>query len=361
MGYRYIGAKSRILDEVVSEIARIARPGSTIADLMCGTATVSAALRQAGYSVIANDVMTYSFHHARVALSISGPPNFSLASAFIVEHGGSETGQLFPPATPYEEILNALNQVKPIKGYFYREFSPFGTPQSGHAPRRYFTPDNAMKIDGIRAAITSLNENGNVTELEYSLLVHDLIMAVNDIANIAGTYGHYLSRFIGRAKDSLRLYPTRFVQVVDDGIHNIHQEYAEDLASKIDCDLCYIDPPYIKRQYAANYHILETLARGDEPDAIGVSGLRPWRDQYSDFCTKTKIRSAFKRIVSKMPCGNFLISYSEDGLLTIPELTAVLSDFGKVTINQFTNKRFKSNLNDSKPTICEYLIHLQTT
>ncbi|MCZ5120468.1 DNA adenine methylase [Escherichia coli] len=37
---------------------------------------------------------------------------------------------------------------------------------------------------------------------------------------------------------------------------------------QIQCDLCYIDPPYMKRQYAANYHILETLARGDEPEAM---------------------------------------------------------------------------------------------
>ena len=350
MGYRYIGAKSRLLGEVLSEINRIVPPGSTVADIMCGTATVSAALRQAGYNVIANDVMTYSFHHARVALLISSPPDFSMASEFIVENEGIESRTPFPPVAPYEEILNKLNRVKPMKGYFYREFSPSGAPKSGNPPRQYFTPDNAMKIDGIRAAIASLSNNGDVTDLEYSLLVHDLIMAANDVANIAGTYGHYLSRFIGRAKDTLHLYPTQFMKVVDEGNHNILQGYAEELASQINCDLCYIDPPYIKRQYAANYHILETLARGDEPDAIGVSGLRPWRDQYSDFCTKTKIRTALKRVVSKMRCSNFLISYSEDGLLTIPELTKVLTDFGNVTINHFTNKRFKSNPNDSKPT-----------
>ena len=359
MGYRYIGAKSRILSEVLSEISRIVPAGSTIADVMCGTASVCAALRQAGYNVIANDVMTYSFHHARVALCLSEPPGFSLASAFIFENSGNETGELFPPATPYEEILNALNHVKPRKGYFYEEFSPSGTPKNGNTPRQYFTSDNAKKIDGIRAAIAGLSDNGAVTDLEYSLLIHDLIMAANDVANIAGTYGHYLSKFVGRARDPLRLYPTRFIQADEDGTHKILQGYAEELASQINCDLCYIDPPYIKRQYAANYHILETLARGDDPDAIGVSGLRPWREQYSDFCTKTRIRPAFTSIISKMRCSDFLISYSEDGLLTVPQLTGLLSDFGKVAIHQFTNKRFKSNSNDSKPTIREYLIHLE--
>ncbi len=31
--------------------------------------------------------------------------------------------------------------------------------------------------------------------------------------------------------------------------------------------LCYVDPPYMKRQYAANYHLLETIAKGDNPVA----------------------------------------------------------------------------------------------
>ena len=73
---------------------------------------------------------------------------------------------------------------------------------------------------------------------------------------------------------------------------------AETVAPLIEADLCYIDPPYMKRQYAANYHIIETIARGDSPEAVGVSGLRPWRDQYSDFCSKVKIRDAFRAIFS---------------------------------------------------------------
>ena len=359
MGYRYIGAKSRLLGELLSAISNIASVGSTVADLMCGTASVCQALRKAGYNVIANDVMTYSYHHARVALYISSPPEFSSASAFIEKYANKGTRDFLPPATRYEEMLNALNNVDSRKGYFHEEFSPNGIPTGGKSSRRYFTPANAMKIDGIRAAIAELANNGDITDLEHSLLLHDLIMAANDVANIAGTYGHYLSKFVGRAKEALRLYPTRFIQIANDGTHLVLHGYAEDVADQIKCDLCYIDPPYIKRQYAANYHILETLARGDEPDAIGLSGLRPWRDQYSDFCTKTKIREAFRQIIRKVRCNDFLISYSEDGLLTFTHLTELFSEFGEVNVRRFTNKRFKSNTGDARPTIDEYLIHLQ--
>ena len=359
MGYRYIGAKSRVLGELLYTISRIVPVGSTIADLMCGTASVCKALREAEYNVIANDVMTYSYHHARVALYISSPPQFSSASTFIEKYSKNGARDMLPPATRYEEMLNALNNVSSRKGYFHQEFSPNGIPKNGNSPRRYFTSENAMKIDGIRAAITELAADGTITALEHSLLLHDLIMATNDIANIAGTYGHYLSKFVGRAKEPLYLYPTWFTQIANNGTHLVLQGYAEAVADQIKCDLCYIDPPYIKRQYAANYHVLETLARGDEPEAIGLSGLRPWRDQYSDFCTKTKIREAFRQIIMKVCCDNFLISYSEDGLLAITQLTELLSEFGEVDVRKFTNKRFKSNTSDARPTIDEYLIHLQ--
>jgi len=185
-------------------------------------------------------------------------------------------------------------------------------------------------------------------------------MASNDIANIAGTYGHYLSKTIGRANSDFAMHPSELLIINDKMTHKVYQEYAEDIAKNIKCDLCYIDPPYMKRQYAANYHILETLAKEDEPEAIGVSGLRPWRDKYSNFCTKTKIQDSFRQIFSDMDCKNFLISYSEDGLLTIGQLEGLLSEFGSISTEEIENKRFKSNDSNLASTITEYLIYLRT-
>lgn len=117
----------------------------------------------------------------------------------------------------------------------------------------------------------------------------------------------------------------------------------------------------MKRQYAANYHMIETIARGDEPEAVGVSGLRPWRDQYSNFCSKVKIRDSFRAIFSKMNCDQFLISYSEDGLLTEYELRELFGEFGKVSLKKTPIKRFKSNGGGEGGTVSEYLFHLQKT
>ena len=360
MGYRYIGAKTQILQEVTGRIGALVPQGAHVTDLMCGTAAVSAALRAGGYRVTAVDVMTYSFHHARVALNFQAPPTFAALSSFVREAPTAGQGDLFPKS-PYERVLDALNVACPLRGYFWREFSPAGKPKNTDKPRNYFTPENAKRIDGIRSAIRDLAAEGKLTDLEHSLLLHDLIMAANDVANIAGTYGHYLSKTVGRATVPLALHPTKLVAAPDGNLHRVVQGYAEDVASEIECDLCYIDPPYMKRQYAANYHVLETLAREDEPEAIGVSGLRPWRDQYSNFCTKTKIRDSFRRIFQCMDCPQYLISYSEDGLLSLEDLTALTQEVGTTEVMTLANKRFKSNDSRLGAQITEYLLHVRTS
>lgn len=358
MGHRYIGSKSKIVDIVISKIKSLVPEGSVVTDLMCGTATVSIGLRKEGFSVIANDLMTYSYHHAVTGLKLYKYPDFIGATKFINEYYNSvDVDSLNQNA--YGRMLNALSNVQPIKGYFWKEFSHDGKPSYTDKPRNYFNPNNAKKIDGIRNAISQLKINGSITDVEYSVLQHDLLMAANDVANIAGTYGHYMAKLTGRARDDIKLTTSDFFLKRDTSRHTVYQGYAEVVASKIKCDLCYIDPPYMKRQYAANYHVLETIARGDSPVAAGVSGLRPWRDQYSNFCTKTKIRDSFREIFNNMTCPLFLISYSEDGLLSVEDFKDLLKPFGKVTIDDFKHRRFKSNDSDLGLSLTEYLILLE--
>ncbi|MBK7851277.1 MAG: hypothetical protein IPJ66_09125, partial [Bacteroidetes bacterium] len=56
-------------------------------------------------------------------------------------------------------------------------------------------------------------------------------MAANDIANIAGTYGHYLSKFVKRAEDPISLYASSFSDVGKLSGHKVFRGYAEDVAS----------------------------------------------------------------------------------------------------------------------------------
>lgn len=355
MGFRYIGSKAQIIEPVLKQIRKIAEPPATVCDLMCGTGTISLALANEGYKVIANDVMTFSYHHSRCALLVEEMPQFKNAEDFINAHYVPTVPLL--PLSAYDKMIYVLNNLPETEGYFYREFSLNGSPTNTQKPRNYFSPRNAKKIDAVRSEIRRLRETGQVSEIEHSILIHNLIMAANDVANIAGTYGHYLSELRGRACTNFEMRAEPLV-IRDNPVHLAIQGYAEQVSADIACDVCYIDPPYMKRQYAANYHILETLAREDEPEAIGISGLRPWRDQYSNFCTKTKIHKSFAEIFSKMNCTQFLISYSEDGLLTLNQLDNFFSTFGNVTVNKILNKRFKSNGSKLAPHLDEYIIHI---
>ncbi len=356
MGFRYIGSKERLAPIILAEINRINPNARRVIDLMAGTGSFSLALRQSGFLVTAVDIMTYSYHHLRVALLMSEPPEFSGLKVLL----SKQTKHTLFGTGSYAEVIDHLNALEPIHGYCFREFGEGGVPLNGCKPRKYFTAYNAAMIDAIRSQIKDWNSNGLLTKNEHSLLLHDLIMAANDVANIAGTYGHFLSRFVKRAEVPIRLTPTSFTRGLTKG-HKIYCGYAEDLSGRLYGDICYIDPPYMKRQYAANYHLLETLAREDEPEAIGKSGLRPWRSQYSNFCSKVKIRNSLDIIISRIHSPDILVSYSEDGLLSIEELTNFLQAYGEVSTKTLKYKRFKSNDSKKGPSLTEYIVHIRKT
>jgi adenine-specific DNA-methyltransferase len=330
------------MEEIKSSVC----PRSSISDLMAGTGSISLALRKNGYRVIASDLMTYSKHHLVTQLLFNAPPTFGMLKNEIKQHSDEPM---------YHTVLRYLNKLAPIKGYFHQEFSPDGKPLNGTPSRKYFTSDNAKRIDSIREKINNWKEANLITCNEESILKHTLIMAVNEVANISGTYGYFLSSFTRSSLNELMLFPFEFEKkgAID---HLVLQGFAEDLAGEITADLCYIDPPYMKRQYAANYHILETIARGDSPEAIGKSGLRNWWDQHSKFCTKTKIRDSFEKVITKMNCSVFLVSYSEDGLLSVAELVSLFERFGKVKVKNVEYARFRSNNSKLGKNLDEFII-----
>lgn len=343
--FRYIGNKTKLLPVIVEKTKEIIGATGTVADLMAGTGVVAKEFRKRGYHVIASDIMTYSKHHLATQLLLDDAPCFLKLANRQAE------------VVDYESVLRYLNNLNPIQGYFYREFSPEGTPLNGCESRKYFTSANAQKIDAIREKVNEWIFDGSVGDLEESVLKHTLIMAVNRVANISGTYGYYMSSFKSNAEERIVLQPYEFD--IKGNIENtVYQGYAEDIAHIISADLCYIDPPYMKRQYAANYHILETIARGDFPEARGKSGLRNWWDQHSTLCTKTRAFQAFRKMIVEMDCNHFLISYSEDGLFEVEKLVKFFEEFGETKINEIDYRRFRSNQSALPNRIKEYIIEI---
>lgn len=337
LAYRYLGNKTRLLTWLIQTIQSEVPSGLRFADPMCGTAAVSEALANTGYSVSASDSLTFPVLHAKARLLFSTAPDFD-------QLGG------------YSSALKHLNNIEPMSGYFVREFSPGGEPEYGGPPRAYFTTTNAAKIDAIRAEIACLHKDSNITSDEKDLLLHDLALAVNHVANITGTYGYFRSSWNEQSLSSLTLVCEKFSTTP--GSHVVQQGNASDVLSEFEGDACYLDPPYTKRQYSGNYHILETIAVGDEPFARGAGGLRDWTHQASDFCYKRRAPGAFEGVLKELSVPHLFVSYSEDGQVSPDDLYSILESYGKVRRFELELPRFKSNSRGASGTVKEHLYHV---
>lgn len=219
----------------------------------------------------------------------------------------------------------------------------------------YFTEENAGRIDAIRGQIKEWNDL--LTRGERALLLWDLIRAANAVSNIAGTYGCYLKHWKERARQPLMLTGSTIER--SSLSHQVFCDDANEVAKNIRCSIIYADPPYTKRQYAAYYHILETIAVGDEPELEGSTGLRPWQEKSSDYCYKNKAPHALEDLVSNLRCDHFFLSYNADGQIPHELILEILRKSGKVKFFEKPYRRYKSSGRPHKgENVVERLYHL---
>lgn len=120
-------------------------------------------------------------------------------------------------------------------------------------------------------------------------------------------------------------------------------EDANVVVRRLECDVLYLDPPYNGRQYAANYHILETIARGDEPAVGGVAGL-PQRDSIrSRYCLRREAALALADLVRNASARHILLSYNSEGLIPHETIMAILRCKGRVRVMETPYRRFRSD------------------
>ena len=108
-------------------------------------------------------------------------------------------------------------------------------------------------------------------------------------------------------------------------------------------DVLYLDPPYNQRQYATNYHILETIAKYDNPAIHGKTGLRDYEDQKSAYCSRPQVKKAFKDLINNANVKYIFLSYNNEGLMTPGDIREIMGSRGEYGC--FTQKygRFKAD------------------
>lgn len=333
---RYIGNKENIIEKIHSILKSNNVVGSSFFDFFSGTTSVARFYKELGYQVFSSDVMYMSFCLQKAYIENNAIPTFD---KLLYSLPTKSTSSLF--ATPLDTVVEYLNRIEPIEGFIYKNYTPEGTatlPQ----PEMYFSNENGKIIDAIRQQIEQWNNACLLTESEYYILLTCLIETVSFYANVAGVYAAFHKKW-DQAVKKLEL---RTIKIYDNKQKNfVHNEDSMSLLPEIDVDILYLDPPYNERQYLPNYHLVETLAKYDNPEIRGVTGMREYGNKKSSFCNaKTAIRDL--EIVAKTAKFKHLVlSYNSEGIMNQDDLINMLSKYGNVKLEQFEYTRFKSNSN----------------
>ncbi|MCT4378163.1 DNA methyltransferase [Leuconostoc falkenbergense] len=265
---RYLGSKQKMLDFINQVVSEHTSHVKTVAYIFGGTGVVADMFRKQGKKVIVNDILTSNY--------------ISYQTWF-----GNEP-------VDYQNIIakiNELNQLKGISGYVTENFGD-----------RYFSNDNAQKIDAIREKIESYSD---MKVREKSFLLTSLLYAMDKVANTVGHFDAYRKHM-----DTLKPIILRIPELHTDKENNIYNEDANQLVRKISSDLVYIDTPYNSRGYESAYHVLENVMEWKKPAVEGIARKAVNRSEKSSVYTKSKAPEAFEDLIGHIDARYILVSYN---------------------------------------------------
>lgn len=302
---KYIGSKRLLVPRIVDIARGLPRTRSAI-DLFSGTARVGHALKEAGFRVHSNDLATYAATLARCYVQANAGPLEKEALAWI-------------------ERLNALPGEP---GYITETFC---------IQSRYFRPENGARIDAMRQAIAQADLD---EELEAVLLT-SLIEAADRVDSTTGVQMAYLKQWARRAYRPIELRLPTLLRQPRAGKCSAHQLDAQQAAQTLSADIAYLDPPYNQHKYLNNYHVWETIVRGDTPEHYGVACKRvDCKDQRSPFNSRRTILPAFSEIIENIDARYLVVSFNNEGFITPEEMVELLAVRGQVWREELDYPRY---------------------
>ena len=325
----YIGSKLSLksfIKDTILGISKINSENKVFADLFAGTGVIGSEFKKMGYKVIANDIQHYSYILNKHFIENNNPMNIEL-----IEH---------------------LNSLEGKEGFIYNNYC-----MGSGSERNYFSDFNGKKCDAIRQELEKLYKNKEIDEHQYNYFLASLINSIDKHANTASVYGAFLKSL---KKSAVKDFELELLPIIDgnkDG--KVYNEDINILIKEIKGDILYLDPPYNARQYSANYHLLETISKYDNPIIKGKTGLRDYSNQKSKFCSKLQVNQVFEELISDADFKYIFLSYNDEGLMSLETIKKIMEKYGKYQCFTTDYKRFRAdkeeNRNHKKSSTVEYL------
>lgn len=332
---RFIGNKESITDEIYAllENKNLTNKGLILFDAFCGVGSVADTMKSS-FNIIINDILLWCVTYTK------GRINANLCTF-------NKLG--FDP-------INYLNDTNErIKGFFYENYSP------GNSFRKYFTIENAGRIDYFRYQIEQWKSKNLLTENEYCFLIASLIESISDVSNTAGVYGAYLKKWDPRSQKPINFKKIKFRNIVKNESVS-YNEKIENIIERVKCDVLYLDPPYTQNQYGTQYHLLETLVKNDNPKISKITGSRYTAPMRSDWSKSLKANILFDTVVAKTKARFVILSYNNDGIMSKEFIESNLKRYGiskTYFFKKFKYKQYNNWKSENNKEHYEYLFFIE--
>lgn len=265
---RYLGSKQKLLNFIENVVSENTKDVKSVADIFAGTGVVADLFNKQGKKVIVNDILTSNY--------------ISYKTWF-----GNDT-------IDENKVISKINELNHVKGFTGYVTENFGD--------KYFSIDNAKKIDAIREKIETYVD---ITEREKSFLLTSLLYAMDKVANTVGHFDAYRKKM-----DTFKPIYLRVPDFNKNKNNELYNEDANQLVRKINPDLVYIDTPYNSRGYESAYHVLENVIEWKKPAVEGVAMKAVNRSEKSSVYTKSKAPQAFDDLIMHINAKYILVSYN---------------------------------------------------
>jgi 16S rRNA G966 N2-methylase RsmD len=427
---QYMGAKVRMLGQIRDAVNAVDPAGGPVLDLFSGSGVVAADL--GGDRVVtAVDVQEY----ARVlASALLSPARMSAAAvdrlgaaarATEAEHAGGGLGRLLAYEEEAGEALENGDPQPLCEIIEHGSIVAFQCGESGQSERLaealaataaelggagaltltrhyggvFFGYAQALRLDCLLAAVRQLSPG---RERDTGLAAA-LGAASESVSSVGNHFAQPLrprdkegrpkaaalaSAARRRRRDALSIFAERLGRYAElagaaTGSAAVRGDYRSFLSSHAEpVAAIYADPPYTRDHYSRFYHVLETIARGDDPSISSVTaggatslsrGLYRRDRHQSPFCIRSQAAAAFAElfagarrhdaplIVSYSPYSSGTAARPQPRLLTIPEVAELAAvEFSEVSLHSagpLSHSKFNAHrLNGEAATEAELLL-----